>query len=141
MNANSASLDPAELGGMIGDLVHEHVERALPLVVGRVQAAIPAPLAGKDGAPGPQGASGTIDPELVHVVVAETLPPLVDKALEERIEALKPELKGADGQPGRDGVDGKDADSELVHVVAAEAVTEFCEEFGKALAARFKAAE
>jgi hypothetical protein len=95
MDANSASpLDPEELGGLIADLVHDHVERALPVVIGHVQAAIPAPIHGKDGAPGPRGADGSpgrhgddgpagrdgkdADPEIVRVVAAEAVTELVE---------------------------------------------------------------
>lgn len=108
MDANSASpLDPEELGGLIADLVHEHVERALPVVVNHVQAKI-APIAGKDGRDGLDGKDGA------------------------------PGERGVDGTPGRDG---QDADPVTMRVVAAEAVTELVESFGKALAMRFAQAD
>lgn len=141
MAANSESpLDPEELGGLIAELVHDHVERALPVVVSRVQGGIviPEAPAGKDGAPGPQGDPGVVDPELVQSIVA--------RSVETQIEAIRPSLKGEPGEPGsagapgRDGVDGKDAEPEVVRMMAAEAVSEFVEGFGKALAARFEAA-
>lgn len=71
----------------------------------------------------------------------------------ERVESIQPVigkdgrdgLDGKDGAPGlvgergADGLPGKDADPEVTRVIAAEAVTELVEGFGKALAARFEA--
>lgn len=115
------------LGALIAGL-HESVERyvkaAYDTLAARVGALESRPTADADAIRGivaeavaamprpKDGEDGKVDPELVRVVVAETLPGMVDRAremLREHIDGALPSLKGKPGEPGTNGLNGQSA--------------------------------
>lgn len=103
--------DPVEFGRAMGEAICKSIEPLKTRIeaLEKQLAELPEPIAGKDGEPGKDGASVTVDD--VRPLVEDGLKAVmaeIRQQVEAAVKSIPIPKDGRDGRDGKDGTDGKD---------------------------------